>query len=411
MFSRLCHRRLLIVIGLALATSGCWPMPGAGPDRWSYNPFEDVVTAADVAALERSFRVTLPDEAGAPIVTGRGLFVSSKLRVHAFDRVSGAPRWDRLLGYVPPPGDADLAARVGDPFLEGDRVFVVDSAAGPRGSEVHQLSILSATSGDVLEQRSAGALLAKRGTALATGSRFSAIIPEWSQLGVTDPGRRLSWGGMVTRTFSGRATLGTDRLYAAFGATVDSFDYQIPCGPVPEAPQFDFCTPEWSQTLDGESTDVVISEDRTTLFVASAGGTAYALDAATGEVRWTMPLGSSATAAPALADGTLYVATSAGRIVAAAAAGCGKAVCRPLWKASTGSAVAVQPAVAGGVVYAGTLGGTVVAFDAAGCGAGRCRPLWTGEAGEAVDGGLAVALGRLYAGTTTGVVAFAPPAG
>ncbi len=89
--------RLLGIGLLALLASGCWPAPGAGPDRRSFNPFEQTLTSASVGRLTEAFRVPLADGAGPPVVTGAGLFVRSGLSIRAFAPDNGAARWTASL--------------------------------------------------------------------------------------------------------------------------------------------------------------------------------------------------------------------------------------------------------------------------------------------------------------------------
>jgi outer membrane protein assembly factor BamB len=127
----------------------------------------------------------------------------------------------------------------------------------------------------------------------------------------------------------------------------------------------------------------------------------HALDARTGALLWSVDLDSHAAAAPALADGRLFVPTQGGRLVVVSARGCGAATCSPLWSASSGGWMFQQPVVAGGVVFTSSfdsLNGFIRAFDAAGCGSPTCPPLWQGW----VDGEItttAVSDGRLFVGT------------
>jgi outer membrane protein assembly factor BamB len=153
----------------------------------------------------------------------------------------------------------------------------------------------------------------------------------------------------------------------------------------------------------------VVIGDSATVYVGSASGIVYSLNRAGGGIRWRSVVGSPITRPPALGGGTLFVASTDGRLSALPAAGCGSPLCDPQWRTATGSEITVQPAVAGGVVYVGSADGTVQAFDAAGCGGFTCEPIWTVHAGSPVTGGLAVANGRLYVGTADALVAYGLP--
>jgi outer membrane protein assembly factor BamB len=60
------------------------------------------------------------------------------------------------------------------------------------------------------------------------------------------------------------------------------------------------------------------------------------------------------------------------------AAGCGQAICKPLWlgeAVGAQAAVISSPTIANGVVYVGENDGAMLVFDANGCGQFVCLPL------------------------------------
>jgi outer membrane protein assembly factor BamB len=223
----------------------------------------------------------------------------------------------------------------------------------------------------------------------------------------------------------GGMTLGADRLYQAgggadstapgqgsYGNGVRAFPVgngQAGCGPAGR----NLACPLWFTPLAGALTaPPVIAPDQSTVYVVAnvtsgsvVNGTLHALDAATGAIRWTASLGVAGRT-PALADGTLYVPTSDGRLLVFAAGGCGAATCGPSWEASTGTGSGIgQPAVAGGLVFTGSGDGTVHAFTAAGCGSASCPPLWSASASTTVSVvALAVSNGRLFVRTGDGTL-------
>jgi outer membrane protein assembly factor BamB len=112
-------------------------------------------------------------------------------------------------------------------------------------------------------------------------------------------------------------------------------------------------------------------------------GAVTALDAATGETRWSTPTGSpEGPAGLVLAGGRLLASLgfeAAGNPMLALDAATG----RPRWSGLvefTGDESAVTaPVVAHGVVYATTVDNRAYAFSSAGCSATTCRPLWSAE--------------------------------
>jgi outer membrane protein assembly factor BamB len=115
---------------------------------------------------------------------------------------------------------------------------------------------------------------------------------------------------------------------------------------------------------------------------------------ATCKPSWTADLGGPAgrTAAPVVAGATVFAGSTTrfggengAHLFAFPADGCGKQTCRPLRAYDVGDGgIDAAPAVSGGVLYATTQAtpdpntvGVVAAFPAAGCGAALCEPIWT----------------------------------
>jgi eukaryotic-like serine/threonine-protein kinase len=104
------------------------------------------------------------------------------------------------------------------------------------------------------------------------------------------------------------------------------------------------------------------------VYVGSGDGNVYALDAASGAVRWKFPTGDVVHASPAYADGVLYVGSWDSRLYAIDAA-----TGRERWRFAGGvdpdihNQVGFQssPAVVGGVVYTGCRDSNLYAIDAA----------------------------------------------
>jgi outer membrane protein assembly factor BamB len=391
---------------LAMALTACWPTPGAGPDRRSFNPFERTLAAATVGRMTEAFRRPLTDGAGAPVATPAGLFVRTGRRIAAFEPRTGAPRWSVR---VPSEDVPDEHVWIGDAFvLDGDRVMVEQTsyyAGGVLGYSFVTLS--TATGARQGEQAGVGALASVRGDrAAGSGARCGGrqCIPA---VHVQDLGGGTAWGGLVQDQDGGTVTLGEQRLYMNAGEVI-AYDTAVPCRPYSEESPILLCDTAWVRPVNGTATPVVIGDD-TTVYSGSGDGSVYALDAATGAIRWTAPVGSPVERAPALAHDTLYVPTADGRLSAVPAGGCGAAVCAASWTTTPAGVISVQPAVAGDVVYVGSADGTLRAFDANGCDAPTCAPLWTANAGAPITGGMAVYGGKLYVGTADALVAYGLP--
>ena len=423
--------RALCGLALVATTAGCWPAPGAGPDRRSHNAAEDRITAATAATLDVAWTAPLDHgAAGPPVVSTAGVHVNDPQALYGFDTRTGARRWKAPEAPEPFAGAYPTVA-------VGGRVILV---RGDTGSRIHSAEWVDAATGEVGAAVPAGHVDGVRGSRLllrdvsygsgtAVGIHFRVADLHggpYGNGGLLEVGEMGSGPGLP-------ATLGS-RLVVHAGTAVPGPPGSEPptewvpgvrgfglaarpadCGP-PIAPYF--ACPEWATPTDARPVGpAVLSADESTIYVGTGAGTLYALAAADGRVLWRSSLGAAPSAAPALAGGTLYVPLVDGRLVTVAAGGCGTATCPVGWAARLDGA-GLQPAVAGtgrsAVVLVGTDAGTVAAVAAGGCRAsaapaGACPVLWSHDVGSAVTGAPAVTGGQVYVGTEAGeLVAFAP---
>jgi outer membrane protein assembly factor BamB len=84
----------------------------------------------------------------------------------------------------------------------------------------------------------------------------------------------------------------------------------------------------------------------------------YALDAATGAVKWTAITGGAVESSPAVANGVVYIGAWDDHTVYALDAGSGAT----LWTKTTGGYIYPSPAVANGVLYIGSGDAKMYAF-------------------------------------------------
>lgn len=413
-------RRLgLVGVGaLTLGLSGCfWPAPGGGPDRAGHNPFEAAITPATVGDLGVAWVAAtgggpvLED----PVVSDAGVHVSVQAgptlgadTLFTFDAATGAPRWqkDGSGAFAGPAVFAD-----GDLWVGFQRTVVasaerLDPATGATRSVLSAPGWVEGVRGDtyVVSRYISG-----------TGATGPAI-----QLAVRDASNpSAGWSKFIDFLQPGQpdalpTTLGRDHVYQAGpgvllspgnppargnGIRAYSTTTWVHCANILPAAEASWACPVWSTPLPGAgATPPVLGDDGAVVFTATDTGTVFAIDAATGAVLWSTPIGAPVEASPALADGILFVPTDTGEVVAMDAS-----TGAVSWSGVTGSAVATQPAVAGGVVFVGSADGSVHAFDAAGCELASCASLWSHDTGDApIAGGLAVSNGQLYAGTSDG---------
>lgn len=134
-------------------------------------------------------------------------------------------------------------------------------------------------------------------------------------------------------------------------------------------------------------------------FAADDGGI-VALDAATGRLAWRYDSGAGALSSPAVADGFVYVNTEQHLIALDAVTGAAR------WEQALDGATSGRtnvfissPGVADGVVYVGTDAGIVYALDAVN---GEDR--WQLDLGSPITSSPAVIDGVVYVGDTSGVL-------
>lgn len=137
-----------------------------------------------------------------------------------------------------------------------------------------------------------------------------------------------------------------------------------------------------------------------TVFVGTGIGetSVYALEtkpqSASGSARWSASVGGWVQAAPAVANGLVYVACRDQRIYTFDAQTGGEE-----WAVKTGEMAVSAPTVAGGTVFAGSHDGFVYALDAE-----TGDEQWAFETGSPVAGSPAVANGSVYVGSHDGHV-------
>ena len=127
-------------------------------------------------------------------------------------------------------------------------------------------------------------------------------------------------------------------------------------------------------------------------------GTSAGLDAvspATGAVQWTAFAGSNFYASPAVVGNALYIGDGSKSEMHKLNASTGAVI----WSQATNGAFESSPVVVGGLVYAGGVDGKMYAFTAA---SGKIA--WTYTTGGFIDSSPAVVNGTLYVGSTDDTV-------
>jgi hypothetical protein len=134
-----------------------------------------------------------------------------------------------------------------------------------------------------------------------------------------------------------------------------------------------------------------------TVFIGSRDGHIYAIDAATGKLRWRVEHddGSWSISSPAVADGVVYDASSDARFVHALSAATGEA----RWRIKTPGSVWSSAAIAGNSLIIGDNSGVLHGLDRA---TGTER--WSFRAGGGIMSSPVVAGGVVYVGSSDGAI-------
>jgi outer membrane protein assembly factor BamB len=398
----------LVALAGALVMGGCWPSPGQDLSRHAHNPFENGFDVDSVAGFVEKWSVHTDEigglgrGVGPPVVADGKVLVTSTRSVYAFDAATGAQRWAQspLLGSQFTSIDTDGFVYNGSYY-----VGLFQRAAPSSSTGIWVPGLFDLDDGSLFASQIGGRPEAIRddGGPVALLSRFSGPFPNQpgTQTAVVVPNLNVE---VTQQPGKARLTLGTTRLFHAGVGTGTAPANGVRSYPLNGAPG-------WTTSIDGTvATSPVLSANEATVYVGTDAGTLYALATADGTIQWSAPLGTAITAAPALANGTLYVPTASGSLFALADNGCSAATCEPLWSTPDGAPLGVQPAVAAGVVFTGADDGTLQAFDAHECEAPTCQALWSVTTDNRITGAPAVSLGTLYITTADGrVVAYGLP--
>jgi outer membrane protein assembly factor BamB len=229
--------------------------------------------------------------------------------------------------------------------------------------------------------------------------RFGQTFNSWFEIYWGDRRRPLDFSAPISVTIVGDVLVWLGEGIRGYG----------PNCPVTQFGGPETCSYDWIYSTGSTGTGVAATS-ATTAVVTATAGTVDSIDVHTAARLWRSTVGAAIVGRPAVVDGTVFVVTADGRLVAIDAAGCGAPTCSPLWEAPLPGTPATGPVAGGDVVYATMAGGDIAAYPAAGCGALTCSSLVTVSVGAEVTGAPIVDEGHLIAATTDGrVVAFGLP--
>ena len=385
------RRVSLAVIALVLL-SGCdrylWLQPDGGPDHDRANLGAQTVTPRNVAELRTAWHTSGPTR---PVVVGVDIYGVSGSTLYAIDAHTGTVIWQ----------DSPGEAITGGPYIDGPnevRISYGNPLGIGREASYDRLGAGSAPDGWATLPM-LGALVARRDGRSARLLRSPVpYLPTWVQVSGTPLA-----GLLPVASMTGRATLGSDRLYLPVsynGHTfaVQAFDLASPC-------EDDRCEPAWTSPYIDDG-DVTIGDDGLLYVPGSSPGLGgvVALDAVNGTVRWRAAP-SVLSEAVASIPGRVFVAggSSDGAAIHAVDAATGADVWAGALPDASSSVTGVT-AVGGEIVFAG-VGHRLYAFAVDGCGAPTCRPRWSAEVEGTVEA-VAIARERVVVSTDEGVTAF-----
>jgi outer membrane protein assembly factor BamB len=305
--------------------------------------------ALDLSSGARRWRADLGSPVGSSPAVGGGVVYAAVRdgRIVALDAATGTRRWTRTTGKVLP---FPWGHESGDYYLSSP--VLVDG-----------MVIVGAGDGAVY------ALTARTGAVrwrAATGGRIR------SSPAVADG--RVYVGSFDGRVYCFDVATGAPRWrYDTYGASLFSGDFG-----------FDRRSIQSSPAVSGG-----------VVYIGARDGFVYAIDAATGALRWRYDHKVSwINSSPAVADGLIYDGSSDAHFIQAL-----DTTGTEVWRTPVPSVVWSSPAVAGSTVYAGDGSGALRAFDRL---TGKER--WAFHTGASVFGSPVVAGGYVVFGSVDGAV-------
>jgi outer membrane protein assembly factor BamB len=417
-------RAVATVAVLSLAASGCWLQRGFGPGRDRFVSGDVPITPANANGLVELWRTTgLAGSVSEPVMIGGNVYLRGGGNVVRLSASTGAVVYNHP---VPDPNGSPVPLATSPLYHDGELDIgwqrLVQSGADlfTTGGRAR----LDPATGDPIEPVVPSEFGLSTDDMAEEGGQ---IVPQESgriarQLIAFTGYAQVTWRG-IHATFGSQTNpdnfgpsqfaVAGDHLAWANLATAIGWNGTACTNPDPTDPSGTTCLPDWQTPLPANTSGAAASG--TDAVVYSVGtNQVHALDAANGGLLFTGTVpGSPASplSAPVVADGTILVTTSDGRVVAFPASGCGAADCAPLWVTTIGTTGGPAPTVVGNVVFAATTN-TIVALDLDGCGGPLvCPRLATYNVGDTITG-VAYDSGRLLVTTQNGqVVAFGlPPA-
>jgi outer membrane protein assembly factor BamB len=374
-----------VVAAVLLSACDSWKQVGFSAHHRRHNAGESRFTVENLGTLTEAWSTTLDGSITEPVLDEGRIYVgvsegtapTATAGAVAFDADSGAELWRHEADYSLAAGTT-VSAVATPVALTGDDTLqmggFVELAPGNCPHFVRRIDPDDGTLQSWGEGLFKSAMASSGELTAATAMSTSPSCPDPSGFGLISlmvgdqTGNALWW----THSFAERGdpqqmpapAMGGGLIFVTHGSKLSAF-VAAGCGQ-------SICDPVWTVEVGDNPVDPVVGTDGT-VFTAS-DGTLLALDPTTGSTRWTAP--ASGAQGIAYANGFVFAAGDAtgagGPLLAYPAAGGGSSHCpSPTWQANDTRSATSAPAVAGGAVYIGVENGVLV-YDVDGCGASDC---------------------------------------
>ena len=353
------------------------PIPSPEKVKWVYDSSEPLLSSPSVVGrriyltTEDGHTLALDQQTGEPVWQYRSGFPSSSTPavtddlvvsavrrglVVALDRETGAVVWETDIAspIFASPVVADGTVYIG----AGDKkLYALDAATGQRRWDFATKDWILAS----VAYADGIVVVASKDSRVHTVSAKSGRRGLYYDAG---QGRRIGGGPVIQGDLAIFGSQGglvyaidrTAKTYplgrAIFRAEINLYVWNVISQPVQKGTV-------WTASLTGDVTHTPAVADGT-VFVATTAGKVYALESSTGAQRWVADLGVNITAAPTVAGETLLIGTEDG-VVLGVDANTGAVI----WDFKTGNKIIASPIVAGDTMYVASNDGRLYAVGAA----------------------------------------------
>jgi hypothetical protein len=429
--------RLGMVVALVVLAAACdWTTVGFDASRSGWNAPDTALTPANVAGLTQKWKAALGSTSGSdPVLAGGKVFASmsatdtaTTAALRAFDAkgvagctgaspASCSPLWS--VSY-PPAGLQPKGPQLSAPTVNGATVLVGLRSIQP-GVSYSAIQAYAADSGTSAFGAGPGG---GQSVAVAAGRIYASVVHVTRPYPIETVNYLAAFdaktGAEQFVATDGNGVVGYSSpavangvLFAVISGWVEAFDAagvtncstNPPPGWVGHVTAPKFCSPLWyAGAPDGTLGRPTVANG--SVYVTDSSGKVSAFPTAGCSASpcaptWTGQAGTAALGTVAVTGSSVFVGSTDGKLSAFPAKGCGAAACSATWTAPGGAGA---PSVAGAVLFTASSDGHLRAFDANGCGAPTCASKWDANVGSPLGGAPAVGDGRVFVTDTAGVL-------